>query len=213
MLFPGFEALDAFGPLEVVNTLSTQHELSLSVIASTLDPVSTLWKGIHTVGQRIVPTCTFADISELDVLFIPGGFGAFEPTAELLEFLRAIVPKTKHVITVCNGASLLAQTGALDGRRATTNKSFWQQCTALGPKVDWVAKARWVQDGKFWTSSGVSAGIDAALAWVATVFGEETASYIANGAEVRRAESPSDDPFATLFDCQDVPASTGTSRG
>lgn len=206
LLYPGFEALDAFGPLEVVNGLSASHEITLSVIAETLDPVSTQMKGMHSVGQSVNPTSTFADVSSLDVLIIPGGFGGFEPTTELLDFLRKIIPATKNVITVCNGSALLAMTGLLDGKKATTNKALWEKCTGFGPKVNWVAKARWVEDGKFWTSSGVSAGIDAVLAWTASVYGEETAAYMANGMEFKRTETSLGDPFSEIFKCDDVPA-------
>ncbi|KAH8895299.1 DJ-1/PfpI family protein [Thozetella sp. PMI_491] len=206
LVYPGFEALDAFGPMEMINGLSAQQELSLAVIAATLEPVSTVMKGMHTVGQSIVPTHTFANAPDLDVLFIPGGFGGFNPAPELLDYLRKAAPKTGHIITVCNGASVAAQAGILDGKRATTNKALWSQCVAFGPKVHWVAKARWVQDGNIWTSSGVSAGIDATLAWIASIYGEETATLFANGAEFTRAPSPSDDPFSELFQCEDVPA-------
>ena len=188
----------------MVNDISTNYELKLSVIAATLDPVSTQWEGRHSTGQSVVPTVTFAEISDLDVLLIPGGFGGMEPGEQVLEFLRKIVPRTKHVITICNGSAVLAMSGTLDGRRATTNKAYWKTCTASGPKVNWVAKARWVQDGNIWTSSGVSAGIDAMLAWTEAVFGEEMASHIANGTEFTRAKSSSDDPFAALYGCEDV---------
>jgi transcriptional regulator GlxA family with amidase domain len=192
--------------MEVINTLSCTHDLTLSVIAATLDPVSTLWKGVHSVGQSILPTHTFADVPALDVLIVPGGFGAFEPGPELLEYLRTSGPKLGHLITVCNGSALVAQAGVLDGKSATTNKAFWVQCVASGPKVNWVAKARWVRDGNTWTSSGVSAGIDVMLAWAASEFGAELATTVANGMEFQRAESSSDDPFAVMYGCTDVPA-------
>ncbi|KAH6652436.1 DJ-1/PfpI family protein [Truncatella angustata] len=206
LLYPGFEALDAFGPMEVINDLSRTHEITLSIIAGTQDPVSTAWKGIHRVGQSVVPTHSFTNAPELDVLFIPGGWGGFETGAPTLDYLRTVGPKLGHLITVCNGAALAAQTGILDGRRATTNKAYWKQCVSLGPKVNWIAQARWIQDGNIWTSSGVSAGIDVTLAWVASQFGENTASEIANTMEFTRASSSSDDPFAAMYDCKDVPA-------
>ena len=78
LLYPGFEALDAFGPMEVVNDLSREHDITLSVIAASRDPVSTLWKGVHKVGQSVMPTHTFADDPELDVLLIPGGVSNFQ---------------------------------------------------------------------------------------------------------------------------------------
>lgn len=190
----------------MINGLSFGRDLNLSVIAASLDPVSTKVEGKQSVGQSITPTATFVDVSELDVLIIPGGFGGFAPSAELLDFLRKIVPTTKHVITVCNGSALLSMTGLLDGKKATTNKALWKQCTGFGPKVNWIGKARWVQDEKFWTSSGVSAGIDGTLAWVASVYGKETADVLAKGMEFNRTESPSGDPFSDIWTCEDIPA-------
>ncbi len=191
--------------MEVLNDLSCEHDMILSIIAATRDPVSTIWKGKHKVGQSVVPTHTFGDAPDLDVLLIPGGFGGFEVGPELLEYVRSAASKAKHVITVCNGAAVAAQAGILDGKKATTNKAYWKQCVAYGPKTDWVARARWVRDGDIWTSSGVSAGIDVTLAWVASVFGEELASKFANGMEFIRAPSSSDDPFAAMYSCEDVP--------
>ncbi|KAI1843953.1 hypothetical protein JX266_009819 [Neoarthrinium moseri] len=205
LVYPGFEALDAFGPMEVVNTLSCTHDMTLAVIAATRDPVSTQSKGVHAVGQSVVPTHTFADAPPLDVLFIPGGWGGFNTGPETLEFLRRVVPKTGHLITVCNGSAVAAQAGLLDGKRATTNKAFWKDCVAYGPKTEWVAQARWVQDGNIWTSSGVSAGIDAALAWVGSIFGEDKATDIANNMEFVRTTSSTSDPFSPMFKCEDVP--------
>lgn len=208
LIFPGFEALDAFGPLEVINGLSYKLDITLSVIAATLDPVSTAvsLESKKSVGQSVVPTHTFANTPKLDVLLIPGGFGAFNPGVELLEYIRTAVPKVGHLITVCNGAALVAEAGLLDGKSATTNKAYWKQCTGKGPKVNWVAKARWVRDGNTWTSSGVSAGIDAMLAFVESEFGEETATGLANMMEFERAKSSSDDPFAAMYNCEDVSA-------
>lgn len=192
--------------MEVVNDLSLTQDINLSIIAATLDPVSTVHKGKHSAGQSVVPTHTFADAPPLDVLIIPGGWGGFNTTPELQQWVRDTVPKLGTLITVCNGAALAAQTGVLDGKSATTNKMLWKECVAYGPKVNWVAKARWVRDGNVWTSSGVSAGIDATLAWVAVEFGEAMATNIANDMEFTRAASSSHDPFSVIHKCEDVPA-------
>ncbi|PVH71381.1 hypothetical protein DL98DRAFT_435278, partial [Cadophora sp. DSE1049] len=64
--------------------------------------------------------------------------------------------------------------GVLDGKKATMNKWAFYATSALGPKTHWVAKARWVVDGNVWSSSGVSAGIDVTLAWVASLWGYAT---------------------------------------
>ncbi|MCJ1363532.1 hypothetical protein MMC16_002639 [Acarospora aff. strigata] len=207
--FPGFQALDVFGPLDALNLLSLRQPMTLSLIASTLDPVST--KPIsapmnpHTsnFSQSVVPTHTFAaPPPSLDVLIVPGGLGTRAPApalADLIAFIKDSYPTLQHLITVCTGAGLAARAGVLDGKRATTNKAAWNATTALGPNVEWVPRARWVRDGNVWTSAGVSAGIDVTLAFVAEVVGTETAAAVANTMEYERHVDPSWDPFAELY--------------
>jgi transcriptional regulator GlxA family with amidase domain len=120
----------------------------------------------------------------------------------------------KWILTVCTGSEILARTGALDGKRATTNKRAFNQastsdqthmcaldsdvCTKVKEKhlkVNWVAKGRWVVDGDIWTSSGISAGIDLTFAWISEVFGEETAQYVADRSEYERNTEPENDRF------------------
>ena len=86
----------------------------------------------------------------------------------------------------------------LDGKRATTNKMAFQKIAAQGPKVDWVKQARWVEDGKFLTSSGVSAGIDMSLPGsIARMHGQETAEKVALWAEYDWHQDANWDPFRT----------------
>jgi putative intracellular protease/amidase len=146
ILFPGFQLLDYAGPLDALNILSNSHTITLSTLASSLDPVPTQnWvqdQQGSNCSQSIVPTHTFADApTDLDVLLIPGGLGArgagsdvrMEPVVNFLKSYLGSVKddgsgftgagsKVKWVITVCTGSEILARTGILDGRRATTNK-------------------------------------------------------------------------------------------
>ncbi|KAL1953242.1 hypothetical protein VTO42DRAFT_3357 [Malbranchea cinnamomea] len=205
LLFPGFQALDAFGPLDALNLLARTHKIELSIIGPTLEPVSTVppagTPSGSRFGQSVVPTHTYADPpAAIDVLLIPGGVGVMnEPTiAPAIELARQLVPRCRTVLTVCTGSHLLARTGLLDGRRATTNKMRFHQVASLNPLVQWVQKARWVVEdgGRIWTSSGVSAGIDAMLAFLETVYGREEVARLATIMEFSRAESADDDPFA-----------------
>lgn len=155
-----------------------------------------------SIGQSIVPTHTFANAPELDVLLVPGGQGSRGSSPSILEtiaFIRDSYPKLKYLITVCTGAGLAARAGVLDGRSATTNKKSWKDIIALRPEVNWIARARWVTDGNIWTSSGVSAGIDVTLAWIGEVFGEEMAQSIADTNEYTRHTNAHVDPFADLY--------------
>ncbi|KAL2848523.1 class I glutamine amidotransferase-like protein [Aspergillus pseudoustus] len=204
LLFPGFQALDAFGPLDCLNVLSRTQPLTLSILSHDLSPVTTKTPSSpSSIAQSILPTHTFTNAPPLDVLLVPGGLGTrlldSEPITASIAFIRSVYPTLQYLITVCTGSGLAARAGVLDGRLATTNKRAFGELRAWGPDVEWVAKARWVVDGNVWTSSGVSAGIDVALAWIAHVYGEESARGVANGMEYRRVTDADDDPFAELY--------------
>jgi len=153
VLFPGFEMLDACGPMEMWGNMKGQ--IQMITVAST--------KGAVASAQgRLIAEHSFGDCPKLDLVLVPGGFGAFEAlkNAATLDWLRSRFAQAEITMSVCNGASILAAAGLLDGRKATTNKAFWTLATKPGPKVQWVRKARWVDDGNLVTSSGVSAGMD-----------------------------------------------------
>jgi putative intracellular protease/amidase len=136
ILFPGFQLLDAMGPLDAFCLLSNSHTLSLSILAATLDPVPTQTWAQDEQGsnfsQSIVPTHTFDNApTDLDMLMLPGGLGARGPKGEentgpVVAFLKKTdlsgKGSIKWVLTVCTGSEILARTGLLDGRQATTNK-------------------------------------------------------------------------------------------
>lgn len=132
LLFPGFQLLDICGPLDVLNLLSTMHELNLSIIAASMKPVSTKHhlSSIDTgsdFSEAIVPTHTFETApQDLEVLIVPGGFGSRkeENIDDMIEFIKKYwaTGKLRWVLTVCTGSAILAKTGILDGKRATSNK-------------------------------------------------------------------------------------------
>ena len=189
-VFPGIQTLDLFGPIEILGGFGDR--IVLALVAETADPIVTR----H--GQRLVPDRTIADGTDYDMLLIPGGDSAIDaggrPAAT--EWIAATAGRADLVMTVCTGSILLAMTGALDGRQATTNKQDFRDTVPLGPAVDWVPQARWVRDGKFYTSSGVSAGMDMALAVIADLFGEGEAEWLADGIEYQWHKDPAWDPFA-----------------
>ncbi|KAK2734697.1 hypothetical protein FQN57_001467 [Myotisia sp. PD_48] len=205
VLFPAFQALDAFGPLDALNLLSLQKNLNLYIIAETMNPVSTLVDSPEsnqispTFSQSVVPTHTFDTAPPLDVLLVPGGFGTRAGNLEpLLAFIRRIYPSLKYILSVCTGSILLARSGILDGRSATSNKRAWKDVVKSSALVKWVPEARWVIDGNVWTSSGVTAGIDLIFAFISTVYGEDVATMIATRLEYVRNKDPKNDPFAYL---------------
>ncbi|KAF4629356.1 hypothetical protein G7Y89_g8795 [Cudoniella acicularis] len=208
IVFPGFEALDVFGPLDALNLNSYDHSMNLTIIAETLHPVRTNhlpWIKYHvnsTFGAEVLPTHTFETAPPLDVLLVPGGLGTRAPSPLLnstIAFVKERYPTLQYLLTVCTGAGIVARAGVLDGKFATTNKRAWEEIIVLGPKVKWVPKARWVVDGNIWTSSGVSAGIDLTIAFIASVWGNATATSIANGMEYVAITDSHNDPFSGLY--------------
>ncbi|MGB0854084.1 MAG: DJ-1/PfpI family protein [Pikeienuella sp.] len=193
LVFPGFETLDFFGPLEMLGGHDV-GEIDIKIMAETLDPVASF----H--GPRTVVDKTFADGCDYDLILIPGGDSApLDPVNQAMnDWIVAAAANAEYVMAVCTGTVLLATTGLLDGRRATTNKKDYTATIPYGPNVEWVPKARWVEDGKFFTSSGVSAGMDMSLAVMAKMFGEEVAETIAIGTEYEWHKDPNWDPFSKL---------------
>ena len=149
LVFPGFQTLDLQGPLEMLGD-HDEGSVDIKIIAETLEPVPSY----H--GTRVVPDRTLADGTDYDLLLIPGGDSApLDPVNQAINaWIVETSKKAEYVMAVCTGTVLLATTGLLDGRRATTNKKDFLATIHHGPNVEWVKEARWVEDGKFITSSG-----------------------------------------------------------
>ncbi len=151
-------------------------------------------------GPSGMADATMTESNGFDVLLIPGGIGTRKQIAnpQFLAELKRLAETSRLVATVCTGSFLLARTGLIDGRKATSNKRAFQLVKTNAPKVNWIAKARWVEDGKYFTSSGVSAGMDMALAVIAKLLGREKSLEVASRAEYEWHEDSSWDPFATV---------------
>jgi transcriptional regulator GlxA family with amidase domain len=190
ILFDGFELLDLFGPLELFGLL--EDRAKITVLAEKTGAVRS------SGGPCGFAEATLAGSGGFDVLLIPGGIGTRQQMVnpQFLAELTRLAAAARLVATVCTGSFLLARTGLLDGCPATTNKRVFQLVAAYAPKVNWVAKARWVEAGIFFTSSGVSAGMDMTLAVIAKLCGRETSLQIASKAEYEWHEDSSWDPFA-----------------
>ncbi|KAM0262177.1 hypothetical protein ACHAQJ_001922 [Trichoderma viride] len=210
-LFNGFQALDVFGPMDALNLLSFSTPLELYILAETLDPVSTIPEplpptsvipplpSIGVIGQSIVPSHTYKNApDDIEVLLVPGGRGTrnLPVTQHVADFIKERFPKLRYLLTICTGASLAARSGVLDGKNATTNKLAFDWVVSQGPNVKWARRARWVEEGNIWTSSGLTAGIDMMYAFIADQFGEATADRIAAGAEFTRNTDSTNDPFS-----------------
>ncbi len=189
LLFPGFETLDAFGPAAILGRLPDARPRFVSA------------RGGEIAGSRGVRVVT-DPVGEADpdgALLLPGGIGTRELArdAAFTGLVRRVSERAAYCLSVCTGSALLAACGALDGRRATSNKRAFGWARSLGPSVLWRGAARWTADGKFYTSSGVSAGMDMALGFAADRCGRDAALEIASAVEYVWNDDPDDDPFAS----------------
>jgi transcriptional regulator GlxA family with amidase domain len=187
LLFEGFESLDVFGPVEAWGMLAKAGDWRIVTAAESAGPVAS------AQATRAVAECP-----PLDVLVVPGGIGTRRLVANegVLSWLRARAAQATAVTSVCTGAGLLARAGLLDGRRATTNKRSFAWVVEQGPRVTWVREARWVEDGAFVTSAGVSAGIDMSLGVIAKLVSTEAAERVADAMEYEWHRDAAWDPFA-----------------
>lgn len=197
ILYEGFELLDMFGPLEMFTAIPPD-KLQVVMVAEAKGPVAAGSMTMAPGLPKVVADFDFSDAPALDIILLPGGVGTIPEleNEKLLSFLRERAAKAQITASVCTGSALLARAGLLDGKRATSNKQFFSLATSQSQKVDWVERARWVDDGQFVTSSGVSAGTDMALAIIARLFGQETADQIAEAAEYTWHRDADEDPFA-----------------
>ncbi len=179
LIFPGVEELDFVGPWEIL-TMWRDYADGPSTIITVAKHIDTL---SCAKGLKVIPDQDFANSPEFDVLFIPGGFSALEHARDkdIIQFVKAQAENAVFMLSVCSGAFILAAADLLVNRRATTH---WKAISQLRnqPGVT-VEEARFVADGPIWTSAGVSAGTDMALAFVAYVAGEKAASIVQLNAE------------------------------
>lgn len=193
VLFPSFETLDVYGPVQMLGRLPDYKVVFVAQRAGAVR---------SSQGVEAVATYSFEDAPQFDVMLVPGGMGTRQEVGNeaLLAFLRRQDRGTQLTTSVCTGAALLARAGILDGRRATTNKMAFQWVASQSDKVQWVGRARWVSDGKYVTSSGVSAGTDMALSLVERLYNRELAEKQARVAEYQWNDDPDNDPFAVEND-------------
>jgi transcriptional regulator GlxA family with amidase domain len=173
VLYPGITLLDMVGPLQVFSVLQGfNDQYRPVVVAERIEPMPT------DTPLNVIADKSFDDVPDPTVVLVPGG-GA--PTIKAMgdrairDYLRRAAESSELVGSVCTGAMVLAAAGLLEGRQATTHWSHHRLLERLGATY---LPQRWVEDGKFITSAGVSAGIDMALALVARLTDEPTARMV-----------------------------------
>lgn len=179
LLFPGLEELDLVGPWEMISVWSKRGKgpAQCLMIGERADPV------VCAKGMMIHPHVTFSECPPLDYLLVPGGEGtrAQVDNGAFVQFVAEQGTRCRAVLSVCTGSFILHRAGLLAGKKATTHWGSLERLRLLGD-VD-VVEERFVRDGSVWTAAGVSAGIDLALAFIASESGDDVAGEVQLNAE------------------------------
>ena len=184
LLFHEVEVLDFAGPFEVFSIATepgqTQKLFSVKTIAQRKEIISA------RNGLKILPEYDFLDCPALDLLIIPGGYGAEEIEIKnpvVLDWIHQRARETEIVASICTGAFLLAEAGLLNGKRATTH---WMDIDRLKrdyPEISVVENVKFVDEGPILTAGGISAGINLSFYLVKRFFGERVAAQTAKRME------------------------------
>jgi len=190
LLFEDFETLDVFGPVEILGRLKDFYTITFYSL------YGGLIKNSHNVSI-LTEKLEKAD-NRVDIFLIPGGFGRRKEVDNtmLIDRIKQIADLSRFVLTVCTGSALLAKTGLLDNRKATSNKRAFDWVATNGEKVNWLEKSRWTVDGKYYTSSGVSAGMDMTLGFLSDMHGVDFAKQVAIQIEYNWIDDKDDDNFS-----------------
>lgn len=194
-----YQALDVIGPLDVIagaNVSLLKHyeengfvpkgfsekglELEFYHISETSSKSNP--ENLELENLDVVATVTPEDCPPIDYLLLGGPMPSYKLSDELKVFIKDRVAKNeiKTIFTTCTGAGVLAQTGLLDGRRATVNPGMLDLAHEMYPAVNWVAKTEqvnWVIDGNIWTANGACTGMDMFAHWLIQQCGEELAKF------------------------------------
>jgi len=182
LLFDGVEVLDFAAPFEVFSLAQTRtapNRIDVTTVATL--PIVTARNGL-----RVCPSTSGPLPTSPDVVVLPGGPGV-EPAivhdSALMAWITAAAASAGAVMSICSGALFLANAGFLRGRRANTHPSDYDTLRRFDPSVELDSGRRFVRDGKFVTSAGISAGLDASLFLLSTLVGAEIATETARWME------------------------------
>jgi transcriptional regulator GlxA family with amidase domain len=182
--FPNAQVLDITGPLEVFSRTArwlAEHRgarmpaYETELVAARAGPV------LMSNGLALVATRRYADVDDADTLLVAGGIGWEAPASDraLLRWLAAQAGRVERLGSICNGAMILAAAELLDGRPATTHWAYLDRLAKLAPKARVDRDALYVRSGNIYTSAGVTAGMDLALALVEQDHGKAVALAVA----------------------------------
>ena len=189
IMFDDYETLDVFGPAEIFGRLVDKYSLKFYSLEG----------GVVTNRHKVpIMTEKFETMgNDPKIILVPGGMGTRKEVnnVELLQKIEELSQTSDYVLSVCTGSALLAKSGLLEGKKATSNKRAFSWVISQNTKVDWDKKARWKVDGKYYTSSGVSAGMDMALGFLADRHGIDFARKVAKEIEYNWIEDKDNDNF------------------
>jgi len=187
LIFEGVQIIDYTGPYEA---LGANGRRNVYTVAEKPDVITT------AMGMKVVPNYTFANQPKPDIILVPGGGNSGEPGARaprgvgaqlnneaVMRWIRESAAQSKYVMSICNGAFLLAKAGLLDGLSATTTAGYIPYLATVAPKTKVVYDQRYVDNGKVITAGGLSSGIDGALHLIEKLDGRGAAILTALGME------------------------------
>ena len=187
LIFEGVQIIDYTGPYEA---LGANGRRNVYTVAEKPDVITT------AMGMKVVPNYTFANQPKPDIILVPGGGNSGEPGARtprgvgaqlnneaVMRWIRESAAQSKYVMSICNGAFLLAKAGLLDGLSATTTAGYIPYLATVAPKTKVVYDQRYVDNGKVMTAGGLSSGIDGALHLIEKLDGRGAAILTALGME------------------------------
>ena len=197
LIFPQFQLLDAAGPITVFEAAgrdAAPPAYRLRVMARAAGPVVSSC-GVPLVAEPLID-------GALDTLIVAGGWGTRNTSAcaQTLDYVRAAAARARRTASVCSGAFILAAAGLLDGRRATTHWARAAEFARAYPQVRVEPDRIFVRDGTTWTSAGITAGIDLALALVAEDLGEAVAKRAAQQLVVYHRRPGGQSQFSALLE-------------
>jgi transcriptional regulator GlxA family with amidase domain len=199
LIYPDFQLLDAAGPIAAFETAERLRpgSYSLRLVASRAGLVGSS-SGIP------LPAQSFGRAKGIDTLVVSGGAGtrAAADCVATRRFVRACAISARRVASVCSGTYVLAAAGILDGRRATTHWSRSADFARRFPKVNLDSDRIFIRDGKIWSSAGVTAGIDLALALIAEDLGEGVARQTAQHLVVYYRRPGGQSQFSALLEME-----------
>ncbi len=202
LVFPDFQLLDASGPISVFEIAARYANPDHKMADQRIKVLSAKPGLVRSSSGVELLARGFRPYGAIDTLIVAGGEGVMRAAKcdKTIAFVRAIARRGVRIASVCSGAYILAEAGLLDGRRATTHWARTRHFLSAYPQVKLEPDRIFTRDGQIWTSAGISAGIDLALAMAAEDFGDEVAQKTARQLVLYHRRSGGQSQFSSLLE-------------